>query len=173
MHARRWIRRRSGWVGLSVALVVGTGPGAAAGQTDPGFQVVGSSFVALQVRDDAALATWYRDTFGLVELRHLESEDGSRSIRILRGGGVAVEIIRADGAEAPAGRWSYGLFKAGFWVDDIQAAHAWFLDRGEGTDASILLDETLGARTFVTRDPEGNRLQLFFDCGERCSPSPR
>ncbi len=127
---------------------------------DPPFDIVGLSFFAVQVSDDVAAAHWYRRAFGLKELRHIEAEDGRYSIRILSRAGLTVEVIRLRSAsQAPHPRT--GLFKAGFYVDDIDAAHAWLAQLGVDVDERIFDDETVKARSFVLRDLEENRLQIF------------
>ncbi len=127
---------------------------------EPPFEVVGPSFFAVQVRDDSAAADWYRRAFGLAEVRHSEAADGRYSIRLLKRGGLTVELIRF-GAAVEAADPRLGLFKSGFHVDDIDAAYAWLAELGTKLDQRISSDEVLGSRTFVLRDPEGNRLQIF------------
>ena len=139
-----------------------------AGQQDttgPGFELVGPAFVAIQAEDDAALAEWYANAFHLAEFGHRGAEDGRYSIRILRRGPLVLEIIRLrDAAPRPDGP-GVGLFKVGLWVDDIDAAFQRLQDAGAETDRRVLMDERLGARMFVFRDPEGNRIQVFQSVG--------
>jgi catechol-2,3-dioxygenase len=139
------------------------------GGSSPPFDIVGQAFFAVQVRDDSAAAQWYAQAFGLAELRHMARADRGYSIRILRRGGLIVELIRVDSA-ARGLDVRLGLFKAGFYVDDIDAAYAWLRVRGAEMDRRIVTDEALHARTFVMRDPEGNRLQLFAACALACDP---
>jgi catechol-2,3-dioxygenase len=130
------------------------------GRPPAGLTVVGESFLAIQVRDDSAASAWYQRAIGLEEQRHLEAEDGRYSIRILRGDGLTVELIRMRGVAAPP-ESHFGLFKAGFYVVDIEAAHTWLSEQKVEVDAGIFDDEALEVRTFVFRDLEGNRIQLF------------
>ena len=71
-----------------------------------------------------------------------------------------MELIRQRGT-AVSSVTRVGFFKAGFFVDDIEAAFAWLRGRGVDTDDAIFTDDALGARSFVFRDIYGNRLQVF------------
>lgn len=134
----------------------------------PGFSVVGPSFVAIRVPDAAEAAEWYRTALMLSQINHLEAEDGRYSIRLLSGSGLTVELIRLRGAVRGPSEPQLGLFKSGFFVDDIDAAFEWLRQQGANTDESIFVDEALNARSFVFRDPYGNRLQVFEHCGPEC-----
>lgn len=129
-------------------------------ETTAGFEVVGQTFVALQVPDAQASADWYQRVLGLDEVKRLDAEDGRYSIRILTRQGLTVELIRSNTAVDVSGT-PRGLFKAGFYVDDIEAAFAWLKSQEVDTDQRIFSDEALSLRSFVFRDPDGNRLQVF------------
>jgi imidazolonepropionase-like amidohydrolase/catechol 2,3-dioxygenase-like lactoylglutathione lyase family enzyme len=129
------------------------------------FAIVGPSFLAIQVRDADRASEWYRRAFGLEEIRSLEAEGGGYSIRILHRAGLTLELIRLNSAtDGPTQQ--IGLFKAGWYVDDIDAAYSWLHALGTNMDERVFVEETIQARTFVLRDHEGNRIQLF----ERCTP---
>ncbi len=135
---------------------------------EPTFNVVGRPFVAIQVRDEVAAADWYTGVLGLEEVSRLEAADGRYSIRILSGAGISLELIRRNAASAGTTEPPRGLFKVGFYVDDIEATLAWLRSRGVDTDRSVFTDPALQARTFTFRDPEGNRWQAFEPCGADC-----
>jgi hypothetical protein len=140
-----------------------------AGACELPFEVAGPAFVAIQVRDDSAAADWYRRVFCLDELRYLAAEDGRYTIRILSRPGLSVEVIRSVSTrEGP--NPGFGLFKAGLFVDDIDAAYRWLEEMEAERDARLFVDTALQVRTFVLRDPAGNRLQLFERCDTRCDP---
>jgi len=140
----------------------GTEPG------EMGFAMVGNSFVAIHVQDDSTAADWYKSVFGLDEVNHLETEDGRYSIRLLSGPGLSVELTRISGAAASPEGPQLGLFKAGLFVDDIDGALAWLRSKGVETDRAVFTDQALKARSFVFRDAEGNRLQVFELCDDGC-----
>jgi hypothetical protein len=134
-----------------------------------GFGVEGEVFIALQVIDDVAASKWYRTTFDLEEVNHLEAPNGKASIRILSGGGLTIELIdHVESATAPIG-YQHGLFKAGFHVDDIDTAFDWLLKQGVFAGIGIFTDQALKARSFVFKDPWGNRLQIFQRCDDECA----
>lgn len=138
-------------------------------ETERRFRVLGPSFVAIVVRDDSAAAQWYRRVLGVTQTRHLTADDGRYSIRLLTGQGITLELLRLRDALGPPDP-HLGLFKAGFYVDDVEAAWRWLRTQGVDTDRAIFTDEALNARSFVFRDPEGNRLQVFQRCTPSCDP---
>jgi len=157
---------------LTGAVLLAPGAGALAqASTSPGFQVVAGTFVAVQVPDLEAAATWYAETLGLRQANRIEADDGRYRIRILAASGLVVELIQLREAEPPSPGIRHGLFKAGFFVDDLAAAFRWLRSRGADMDGTTFVDEALNARTFVFRDPFGNRLQVFQSCEEAC-PAP-
>lgn len=127
----------------------------------PGFRIVEGSAIALLVADAPAMAAWYAEAFGLRPVKRLQGEGGAYDIHILSGGGLIVELIQLAAANPRPPDLSLGLFKAGLFVDDIEAAYAWISTRASGVDAAPFADEKLRVESFVLRDPEGNRLQLF------------
>lgn len=139
-------------------------PGAVSAQVptapEPGFQVVRGTFLALRVSDLPGVADWYAAAFGLAEVNRIEAEDGRYAVRILRGRGLTVELIRQRDVAASEST-PLGLFKAGFHVDDLDALRRRLEALEADMDASTFFDESLGVRSFVFRDPEGNRLQAF------------
>jgi len=141
-------------------------PAESAGQQAP-FRYDGPAFVALMVPEVDGAAEWYGRVFGAEVTNALASPDGRFSIRILRNESLTFELIQLEGATAPPDN-PLGLFKAGFYVDDIEAAFGWFRSHGSDTDAGIFTDDALVVRSFVMRDPWGNRLQFFQRCGDSC-----
>ncbi|MDP2481650.1 MAG: VOC family protein [Candidatus Palauibacterales bacterium] len=118
------------------------------------------AFFAVRVEDVEAAAAWYRDVFDLDLANRLDAEDGRYAVRILSGGGLAVELIeQPDAGRAPDPH--LGLFKAGIRVADIESFHQRLLALGVNADPKPIEDSTLNVRTFVFRDPEGNRIQAF------------
>lgn len=133
----------------------------------PKFQILGPGFFALQVADIESAVDWYSTGFSLSPVKEIDDPDGRYRIRILTSPTITVELIEMlDISQAPERH--LGLFKFGFFVDDIEAAFHWFRAEGVATDAAIFVDEALSVRSFLVRDPEGNRLQVFAYCGESC-----
>jgi catechol 2,3-dioxygenase-like lactoylglutathione lyase family enzyme len=145
MRAGDGLTRKVMVLGVSVCLAAGID----AQEMPPGemdFNVVGLSFIAIQVRDDSAAAEWYTAMLDLDEVNRLEAQDGRYSIRILTGGGLSVELTRVSGAApVPAGP-HLGLFKAGLFVDNIEAAFALLRSNEVDTDRAISTDRTSSRR---------------------------
>ena len=139
------------------------------------WRFAGPAFVALSVADLEAAAAWYTRVLGVEEFRAVEAPDGSVRVRLLRRSDVIVELIahaepidaRAAHGDAPDFRF-LGIFKSGLFVEGIDALHGELLAHGVRTDAEIGVDEAVGARTFIFRDPDGNRLQVFELCRAAC-----
>ena len=153
---------------VSAALMTVTGlEGQLVPSGTPEFEILGPAFLALQVADVESAATWYSTVFSLSPVNEIDAVDGRYRIRILTSPTLTVELIETrDIARAPERH--LGLFKFGFYVDDIEAAFRWFRGVGVETDNSTFVDSALSARSFLMRDPEGNRLQVFARCGESC-----
>lgn len=83
-------------------------------------------------------------------------------------GEQVADIDAMAGPEAAA----RGLFKAGFYVNDIAALHRRLIGLAGDVDAGISRDDALGAQSFVCRDPEGNRLQVFQRGGGSAPAAP-
>lgn len=132
------------------------------------FDLVGETFFAVRVQDADEAATWYGAHLGLHELRRLREPEGRFDIRILSRAGLTVELIEQLGTVEPQAERRAGLFKAGFYVSDIDAAWAHLRTGGVATDPVIVIDETLQARTFILRDLDGNRIQVFQRCASEC-----
>jgi hypothetical protein len=63
---------------------------------------------------------------------------------------------------------SIGIFKTGFFVTGLDALFERLKESGVKVDLAIFTDDALQIRSFVFRDPEGNRLQVFERCGDGC-----
>lgn len=146
---------------MALLFLCTSSPAAAQSPTD----LIGDSFVALRVADLESASTWYADVFELREVNRIER--GELSIILLTGDHLSVELIRQDGVERPEGR-HLGLFKSGFFVRDIESFLAEMHRRGIDADEEIFVDEALQMRSFLMRDVEGNRLQVFERCSDRC-----
>lgn len=148
------------WIGLFAA------PSFAAAQEN-GYRFVAPSFVAVQVRDLPASVDWYVRALDLTLVNSIDDPDGRYEIRLLSNDLLRVELIwtrtPADERVGPM-----GLFKTGFFVDDAGAAHAALGALGYDVDSRTFVDDVLSVRTFLMRDPEGNRLQFMEECGTGC-----
>ena len=115
------------------------------------------------------MADWYASVFELEEVLRADPDHGRFSLRILSGGRLNVELIRLHGLEPPEDTGA-GIFKTGLHTRDARAVHRRLLDLGVSVDPEPVEDARLGVLTFVLRDPEGNRIQVFESVFE--SPIP-
>ena len=172
-------RVRQTILSLSAVLWGATGlPVSAVGQTAEGageWRFDGPAFAALSVADLDASVRWYRAVLGAEVVREVEARDGSARVALLRRADLIIELIgHADPLDARAAHGGepdfrfLGIFKTGLFVRGIDALHAHLLAQDVRADASIGADDTVGARTFIFRDPDGNRLQVFELCDGTC-----
>lgn len=150
-----------------VGALYASAPAGAQPRGEPDFTIVGDAFVAIVTEDVDAAARWYASALELTEVKRVEADDGAYSIRIMTRGGLTVELLSLPGTQAPPER-HLGLFKSGFYVSDIDAAHESLRTRQVDVDERVFTDEPLSVRTFVFRDPDGNRLQVFERCRGPC-----
>lgn len=160
----RMVRALAGFATCLALTLPASGQDRALLTTHP-FEIVGQSFIALQVPDVDEATSWYAATLDLDVVRRLDDERGRHSIVLLERPGLTVELIWLATASPAREGIQHGLFKAGFWVRDLEAAHTALLARGVDADARSFVDEALRARSFVFRDPWGNRLQMFERIG--------
>ena len=118
------------------------------------------SFIAVVVTDIEQSAEWYADFFDVAEINRMtDSEGGTYDIRILRNDTLMVELLRlANATDRPDG-YVEGLFKAGFFVPDLDL----FLSNvPEGVEPRSVADDAAnGVRFAQFEDPDGNLLQIF------------
>ena len=149
---------------LAVAMALGCGATSAGAQTPSSPPVAveppGPAFFAMRVADFEAASAWYREVLDLDVANELDAEDGGYSIQILSGPGLMVELIEQRDVP-PASDPHLGLFKAGIHVADLDGLHQRLLALGVDADQEVFADSALSIRTFVFRDPEGNRIQAF------------
>lgn len=127
----------------------------------------GGAFFAVSVADLDASVAWYRETLELTPTR-LPGSDTVR-VALLQGDGVIVELIEHGDAVTleeplPSADRRYlvhGLFKAGFFVADLDATVTRLRERGARFRGEVFQDAVLGARSILLLDNSGNVLQLF------------
>jgi catechol 2,3-dioxygenase-like lactoylglutathione lyase family enzyme len=137
--------------------------------------VASPSFFAVSVSDLDAAESWYRRILGLETVRAVQSRDDRSRAVVMRRGDLVVELVHFDGSRSPRTDPGVehpfqieGLVKAGVFVADAAQWHAYLQGAHVDTDADVVTDETLAVRTFVFRDLEGNRIQVFEGCEQGC-----
>ena len=137
-------------------------------ESGPVFQTAGA-FFALSVADLKASTEWYAEKFGLKVIMQSPKTDGNQAV-VLEGGGLMVELIRRDAAQAldkaSGGKVKdntlvYGFFKAGIVVDELEKTLAALKARGvEVAMGPYPAKENVLANVIV-RDNAGNLIQFF------------
>ena len=115
------------------------------------------AFAQIYVRDIAASSAWYEQRFGL-RLVNLFSRPRFEQ-RIYAGPDLILELVQ-ERPDRPQREKTLGLNKLGIAVDDLEPVLAQWRAAGFAFDPPIL-DEALGLATVLSRDPDGNIVQLF------------
>ncbi|MGD8329536.1 MAG: VOC family protein [Acidobacteriota bacterium] len=137
--------------------------------------VASPSFFGVSVGDLDAAVSWYRRVLGLETVRSVESRDGRGRAVVMRRGELMVELVHFEGSLSPRADPEVqhpfqieGLAKAGMFVADAGEWHTYLLGAHVDTDAQVVTDENLAVRTFVFRDLDDNRIQVFERCEQGC-----
>ena len=126
-----------------------------------------AGFFALSVSDLDASVQWYTEMLDLTATRLPSSPKAQ--IALLQGDGLAVELVQVSAAFALQDRLPdvqkrylvHGIFKAGFFVKDLDATVAELGRRGATFKVKTFTDEVLRARSILLLDNSGNTIQLF------------
>jgi len=127
----------------------------------------GPAFFALSVPDLAASVMWYTETLDLTASRLPGTKEAQ--VALLQGKGLIVELVQHEAAAGleerlpeVKGRYLvHGLFKAGFFVEDLDATVKRLSARGAAFKGGAFTDEVLKARSILLLDNNGNVIQLF------------
>ena len=163
-----------GLIGLAFMTAVTTSAAAQLG--GPPITVSEPAFFAVSVSDLEASTLWYARVFGTETVREVTSRDGRGRARVTVAGDLIVELIAYEGSigaedALPEGQHRFalrGIVKTGLFVSDADSAHSLLTANGLDVDDSVGMDERIDARTFVLRDPDDNRLQVFQRCRGAC-----
>jgi catechol 2,3-dioxygenase-like lactoylglutathione lyase family enzyme len=130
-----------------------------------GVSSVGTTgtFVALSVPDLEASAGWYERSFALKRVMTVPRIGAIAGVVALEGPGLLVELIQHDSARVDTERpeLTHGIAKAGFMVDDFDAAVATLRARGVAFIAGPYPARPGRRANVIFRDNAGNVWQLF------------
>lgn len=153
------------FAGLALAVLI-VAPAALA--DDEGAWEAGPpQFFALSVADIDVMASWYETMLGLERGEMNGPADGTIRQTTLANGRLFVELVQHHEAKD---RSSYGIersylvhgiFKVGFFVQDIDRAVAELETKGASFRGGIIDLPEQGIRMILVEDPEGNIVQLF------------
>ena len=124
-------------------------------------------FLALSVPDLDASIAWYTEMLDLTATRLPEAPQAK--VALLRGNGLFVELIEHAQAfdlqtRVPEGEKRYlvhGLFKAGFFVQDLDATVDRLERRGARFKGEAFNDPVARVRSILLLDNNDNVIQLF------------
>lgn len=163
---------------VSLVLCVVAFPGSVTAQHPDGpapvraSSVASAAFFAVSVADLEASRAWYQRVMGLDLVREVTSRDRRSRAMVLRKGNLVAELIEYDGSMPRAARREaeghplsvQGLFKTGIFVANAAELHQDLQHLGVQVDAAVMFDDGLQLHTFVFRDPDDNRIQVFAQC---------
>ncbi len=119
--------------------------------------------VVIRTIDAEELATWYTDHLQFSSFESTNSEN-----QLLRKGDFLLELVEDAQAISPDSlEFEYGMntlagfYKFGFAVNQLDSLFQWVKTKGLSTAGGILKGGTLGARSFIVIDPQGNYIQFF------------
>jgi hypothetical protein len=143
--------------------------GCAARDEAPPVPAAHPAFAAVVVEDADITGAWYGSVFGLEVRNDIDLGERGRILLLGAEGGLTVELLQITGSADPVAAIDgvgsrtqiRGPFKAGVFVADVDAVFADVTALGLDADDRVFADEALGLRTFILRDPEGNRIQVF------------
>lgn len=108
-------------------------------------------------QDPDALANWYVENLGFSS----SINDGLLSLS-----NKLTQIDITEGrlpADQPNGQRTPGFFKIGFKTNDLDKLYARLKENGSAFRGDIFYDDNLKARSLVSLDSDGNRVQFFED----------
>ena len=112
-----------------------------------------ASAPVLLVKDVIAAADYYRDTMGFAYEKFYGDPP---NFVILHRDGMYVMLRQAEDPKHVVPHWTVAdkLWNIYFWVNDVDALHAEFVQRGAAIDYG-LCDQPYGCREFGTQDLDG------------------
>src|SRR5689334_16447601 len=134
-------------------------------QPRPSATASSGTFFALSVADIDASVKWYCDLLGFAILSQGASPDGSTRFALLRRNNDLVEIVQRKSAVHPPSMpdrsHEWGIFKTGFWVEDLRAMESTLREKGAVFSHGIVTPRGANYQTFAVKDPDGNIVQFF------------
>lgn len=132
-----------------------------ASPNQPSLSASAGSYISIVSNDLDSARDWYAFTFEAEVLAERENE--TVRITMLRGKSAVIEIIEFKSDVPVIENRHVGLFKVGAVVESLEQEIA-RLKLGRiisSNEPMIVEDPEAGIRSFVIRDPENNRVQLF------------
>jgi catechol 2,3-dioxygenase-like lactoylglutathione lyase family enzyme len=151
----------------SLTLLLLAPPAAAQSRPAPGVApafTTSGAFFALSVSNLEATRAWYVEKLGLGVAMQPPPHEGVRAL-VLEGGGLIVEVIHNPLAQPPRAvsnpTLTYGVFKVGLVVDDLDSALARLRERGVPIALGPFPARDGQRANFAIHDNAGNLIQFF------------
>ena len=128
-------------------------------------------FFAISVPNLETSLKWYTENLDLTPVRLPASP--KVKVALLKGQGLLVELVEHAEAFDLEARLPgvgehhlvHGLFKVGFFVEDLNATVGRLKKRGVRFKGSVFTDDVANARSILLLDNNGNMIQLFERLG--------
>lgn len=132
-------------------------------------QNITPSFAAIYVSNIDSSVTWYKQVFNLTQRNRTDNAERGFKQVVLINDIMMLELvelkksIRPDSLlrSYPRGTWTQGVYKIGFTVDDMDAAHKELTAKNVKFFGKMVTDPVNNKRTFLVTDPDGNLVQFF------------
>lgn len=133
------------------------------------YDPTGQQFFALSVPHADLASSWYEKVFDMKLLKEIRTADSSAHIRIIGNDALLIEIGEMKnsrtlvdcGLDEKSVYKMQGIFKIGFYVNDITKAEHYFKAKGVSFRHGIFDDEATHSKAFIMQDPFGNMIQVL------------
>jgi catechol 2,3-dioxygenase-like lactoylglutathione lyase family enzyme len=134
----------------------------------PAFRTVPGAFIGVSVGNLEESVRWYTEKLGLTVIMRPPKIEQSSAV-VLEGGGLIVELMKHDQGvplttAAPSITRDYlvhGIYKAGFFVEDLDATVARLRARGVTIAIGPFPATAEQPANLLIRDNAGNHIQIF------------
>jgi len=140
-----------------------------ADKTENEISLSGHQFLALSVSNADSVSAWYENIFQLKLLKEVRMPDGSGHVRIIGNENLMIEIVHHKDSkslkdcnleEAQPYRMK-GIFKIGLYVDDLEKAQTYLLQKGVFIKHLIFEDAETSTKSFIITDTKSNLIQII------------
>ncbi|MEO5564674.1 MAG: VOC family protein [Chitinophagaceae bacterium] len=134
-----------------------------------GLQYAGKQFFAISVANTSATSKWYEEVFQMNLLKEIRTPDSRVHIRIIGNDFLKIEILQTRNSKSIADLnikneqafTVQGLFKIGFYVNDIARADAYFRDKKVVIQHEIFEDQETRSKSLIIQDLNGLMIQVM------------
>ena len=138
-------------------------------KTENEISLSGHQFFALSVSNADSVSAWYENIFQLKLLKEARIPNGSGHVRIIGNENLMIEIVQHKDSKsledcnldrAQTYRMK-GIFKIGLYVDDLEKAQTYLLQKDVHIKHSIFEDTDTSTKSFIITDAKSNLIQII------------